>query len=231
MRDAVVECAGLGKNFDSKRWLFKDLQLRIDAGEMLSLQGESGSGKSTLLNIIAGIEPASIGTIRVAGVDLAGLPDTASAQLRARSIGFVFQAFHLLPELSVWKNIALPLLLQGQSWSQARQRVALALASVGLTGQADAMPASLSGGEQQRVALLRALIHRPALVLADEPTGNLDPGSANSALVVLRNAVQESGAALLLVTHSAIAAAICDRHLRLAATGLIELALPDGARP
>ena len=229
MLEAVVQSDGLGKSFDGKRWLFNDLQLRIEAGEMVSLQGESGSGKSTLLNIIGGIEPASTGKIRVAGIELLGLTDAAAAQLRARSIGFVFQAFHLLPQLCVWKNIALPLLLQNQSWTLARERVWHAMAAVGLDQLANAMPASLSGGEQQRVALLRALIHRPALILADEPTGNLDPSTANTALSVLRSSVRESGAAMLLVTHSVIAAATCDRHLRLGDQGLVVLAQPDGA--
>jgi putative ABC transport system ATP-binding protein len=232
MDEALVQSAGLGKSFDGKRWLFKGLQLRIERGEMVSLQGESGSGKSTLLNIIAAIEPASAGHVQVDGVALTGLSDAQSAQLRARSIGFVFQAFHLLPELAVWKNVALPLLLQGKSWGQAQRIVLSALQRVGLGDSANTMPASLSGGEQQRVALLRALIHQPALILADEPTGNLDPSTAQTVLELLRSAVRDSGAALLLVTHSAIAARICDRHLHLGTLGLQEIAAPrDGDEP
>lgn len=212
----------VGKRFGDGRWLFRQLNIVIPAGQTVSLQGESGSGKSTLLNLIAGIEPAGEGLINVDGEDVARLDDRGAARLRASKLGFVFQAFHLLPNLQVWRNLALPLLLNDVPLHEARARAQLALNRLGLLARAHALPGELSGGEQQRVALLRALIHQPKLVLADEPTGNLDPDSARLALDLLADEVRTSGAALLLVTHSAAAARICERHLRLQNTQLVE---------
>lgn len=212
----------LAKQLDDGRWLFRHLDLSLARGELVSLQGESGSGKSTLLNLIAGIDHATEGQVQVAGESVDAANDDASARLRARQLGFVFQAFHLLPNLPVWRNIALPLLLNGHSLADARARVDAALGELRMTALAQADVTVLSGGEQQRVALLRALIHDPALVLADEPTGNLDPQTAEAALELLTDRVRRSGAALLMVTHSAQAASICDRHLVLAQGQLAE---------
>jgi len=198
--------------------VFADVTLRLAAGEFVALLGESGVGKSTLLNCIAGLEPADAGTIVVAGTDLGGLDDDARARLRRARVGFVFQAFHVLPHLTVQENVALPLLLLGRP--DAR-RVESLLAAVGLGGVGARMPAELSGGQLQRVSIARAVVHAPALILADEPTGNLDPGTAGRVLDVLRAQVREAGAACLLVTHSAAAAARTDRVLRLTPTGVL----------
>ena len=198
--------------------MFADVTLRLAAGEFVALLGESGVGKSTLLNCIAGLEPADAGTIVVAGTDLGGLDDDARARLRRARVGFVFQAFHVLPHLTVQENVALPLLLLGRP--DAR-RVESLLAAVGLGSVGARMPAELSGGQLQRVSIARAVVHAPALILADEPTGNLDPGTAGRVLDVLRAQVREAGAACLLVTHSAAAAARTDRVLRLTPTGVL----------
>jgi len=211
---AVVRLEGVGRRL-GERWILRGLSLDLAPGERVALLGESGSGKSTLLNLIAGLEPADEGRIEVAGERIDGRDPDASAALRARHFGFVFQAFHLIPHLSVEANIAVPLLLLGIARSPALARSRELLGRLGLAGRGTARPAELSGGEQQRVALARALVHRPALVLADEPTGNLDPGSAERALVLLRDEAQAAGAALLMVTHSAQAAGFCERRLEL----------------
>ncbi len=219
----VLRLQALGKCFRTDRWLFRNLNLEIFAGQTVSLQGESGSGKSTLLNLIAGIEAVTEGKVEIDGQPIQQLDDRQAAGLRARSIGFIFQAFHLLPNLPVWRNIALPLFINGCDYASARAQVKTALNSLGIAHLETALPADLSGGEQQRVALLRALIHQPKLVLADEPTGNLDPENALAALNVIGNTVRVTGAALLMVTHSAQAASYCARHLHLGSTQLIEL--------
>jgi putative ABC transport system ATP-binding protein len=194
--------------------------MRIAPGEAVALLGESGTGKSTLLNLVAGLEPVDGGRILVADVDVCRLSPDAAAALRRRRIGFVFQAFHLLPYLSAERNVAVPLLLNGARPAEALDAARRLLAEVGLADRAAAMPRELSGGEQQRVALARALVHRPALVLADEPTGNLDPATAGKVLGLIAEQVRASGATLLMVTHSEQAAAIADRRWRLDAGGL-----------
>ncbi|MBX3591113.1 MAG: ABC transporter ATP-binding protein [Burkholderiaceae bacterium] len=194
--------------------------MRVAPGERVALLGESGSGKSTLLNVIAGLEPVDAGTVRVSGTMVSALDADQAALLRRASIGFVFQAFHLLPHLDAVRNVAVPLLLSGIAAGAALEQAAAMLERVGLGGRADAWPRQLSGGEQQRVALARALVHRPSLVLADEPTGNLDPVTAAQALALIASLVDASGAALVMVTHSAQAAAIAHRRLRLDARGL-----------
>ncbi|MEZ5740203.1 MAG: ABC transporter ATP-binding protein [Burkholderiaceae bacterium] len=210
----VVDVAGLVKGFGSRR-LLDGIDLRILPGETLALMGESGTGKSTLLNLLAGLEGFEAGRVRVLGQALdQGDPDR-SARLRREHIGFVFQAFHLLPHLTVWQNVAIPLMLQAVPLAEARERVQQLLDAVGLREQAPAWPRNLSGGEQQRVALARALAHRPALVLADEPTGNLDPESARMAMGLLTRLVADHGAALLMVTHSEVAAGAMARVLLL----------------
>ena len=173
--------------------------------------GESGAGKSTLLNLIAGLDRPDSGTVLIDGVDLGTLDDDGRTLLRRRRMGFVFQAFHVLPYLSVARNVALPLALNGIGGPAADYRLGELLAAVGLADRADSAPGELSGGEMQRVAIARALAHRPAVLLADEPTGNLDPRIASSVLALLRDQVKHDGAAGILVTHSAVAAATADR--------------------
>ncbi len=211
-----LQIVGLGKSFGDTP-LFAQLDLRLAAGEFVALVGESGVGKSTLLNCIAGLEPADRGRIVLAGQDLATLDEDGRARLRRRALGFVFQAFHVLPHLSVAENVGLPLRLLGRPDAA---RVRELLDAVGLGALGDRAPAQLSGGQLQRVAIARALVHRPALILADEPTGNLDPGSAARMLDLLQAQVQVHGCACLLVTHSRAAAARAQRVLVLAADGL-----------
>ena len=197
--------------------VFEGASLAVGAGEFVALLGESGVGKSTLLNCIAGLDEADGGSIRLQGQDVRALAEDQRAQLRRAHLGFVFQAFHLLPHLSVAANVALPLLLLGRPDDA---RVAQVLAEVGLAGLGTRMPAQMSGGQLQRVALARALVHRPALILADEPTGNLDPGTAARMLDLLVAQVRAQGAGCLLVTHSAAAARRADRMLRLTTDGI-----------
>ncbi len=202
------------------RTIFAGVDLALGAGDYVAVIGESGSGKSTLLNLCAGLDRADGGTIAVDGVDLATLDDDALTVLRRTRMGFVFQAFHILPYLTVAENVALPLSLQGAPAAAAAERVATMLARVGLAGQGDARPAEMSGGELQRVAIARALVHRPRLVLIDEPTGNLDPDSARQVLELLRGQIKAEGAAGILVTHSRAAARTADRTLVLTKDGL-----------
>ena len=204
------------------RPLFCDLALAVAAGEVVALVGESGIGKSTLLNCIAGLETADSGSIRIGrqALDIVRLDETARAALRARSIGFVFQAFHVLPTLTVAQNIAVPLLLGSVPGGEHAPRIQTLLERVGLAGFGPRWPASLSGGELQRVAIARALVHRPALILADEPTGNLDPRTATEVLSLLLERVREQHAGALIVTHSQHVAQCCDRVLTLTPDGL-----------
>jgi len=215
----AVELIGVRKAF-AGRAVLDGVGMSVARGERVALLGESGSGKSTLLNLIAGLEPVDAGTVRVAGTEVSALDADAAARFRRSAIGFVFQAFHLLPHLDAARNVAVPLLLNGIVPGAALERSAAMLARVGLAGRERAWPRELSGGEQQRVALARALVHAPALVLADEPTGNLDPTTAAQALALIAETVESSGAALVLVTHSKQAAAIAHRRLRLDARGL-----------
>lgn len=213
---SLLSARGLRKAYGEVA-VFSDVDLDLAAGEIVALLGESGSGKSTLLNCLAGLDEADGGSITLAGQDLRALDDEGRSALRRRELGFVFQAFHLLPHLSVADNVALPLRLLGQ---RDDGRVAQMLAAVNLGTLAGRMPRQLSGGQLQRVAIARALVHRPRLVLADEPTGNLDPRHAGEVLELLRHCTQEAGAACLLVTHSEAAAQAADRRLRLGADGL-----------
>lgn len=202
------------------RTVLRAVSLEVRAGECVAIVGESGVGKSTLLNLAAGLDRPDSGRIVFDGRDLATLDDDAATLQRRQKMGFVFQAFHVLPNLSAAQNIALPLMLNGVRPKDAAGRVAAALSSVGLDGRADTLPRELSGGELQRVAIARALVHRPRLVFADEPTGNLDHDTAMRILRLLRELTQQTGAAALLVTHSAVAAATADRVLRLTPHGL-----------
>jgi putative ABC transport system ATP-binding protein len=218
----VLSIRGLRKSFagSAPQILFESLDLDVPAGEFIAIMGESGSGKSTLLNLIAGLDLPDAGSIRFDDVDITRLPEDDRAAFRRQHLGFVFQAFHLLPYLSVADNTALPLVLTGVAASERTQRVEAMLDRVGLAQRGASRPHELSGGEMQRVAIARALIHRPRLVLADEPTGNLDADNAAQVLALLRSQTEESAAACILVTHSATAARSADRVYTLAATGL-----------
>jgi len=212
----MLRVEGLGKRFGDTA-VFDAVSLQLARGEFVALLGESGVGKSTLLNCIAGLDRADSGSVRVAGTELATLNDDGCARLRRQQLGFVFQAFHVLPHLTVAENVSLPLRLLRRPDDA---RVAAVLDAVGLGGLAARWPAQLSGGQLQRVAIARAVVHSPALILADEPTGNLDPETAERVLAVLQAQVQQAGAACLLVTHSAAAAARAHRVQRLTAHGV-----------
>jgi putative ABC transport system ATP-binding protein len=221
MPDPVLRLTSLAKVLPGGRQLFDGLALALEAGEHVAIRGESGSGKSTLLNIIAGLDTADAGEVMVAGTDLAGLDETGRTALRRDAIGFVFQAFHILPHLDLVRNVAFPLILQRQPRTAALVRAGEMLDAVGLGDRRSSYPRELSGGELQRVAIARALVHAPGLILADEPTGNLDPDTAAQILALLGRTVKERGAGMLLVTHSPIAAATADRQLMLTPHGLV----------
>ena len=206
---------------NAARAVFSQLNFALKAGEIVALVGESGVGKSSLLNCIAGLETSDSGSIQIGAVNMMALNESGRAHLRANQIGFVFQAFHILPTLSVAQNIAVPLLLAGLPVAAQAGRVTALLAAVGLAEFGHRWPASLSGGELQRVAIARALVHQPALILADEPTGNLDPRTAESVLSLLLSRCREQGATALIVTHSAQVANRCDRVLQLTPDGLL----------
>jgi putative ABC transport system ATP-binding protein len=202
------------------REVLRDISLEVRRGEYLAIVGESGVGKSSLLNLIAGLDVPDGGTVSLDGAELSALDDASRTLLRRRRIGFVFQAFHLLPHLTVAQNVAVPLALNGASPAQSAERVGSMLAAVGLADAAGAYPRELSGGELQRVSIARALAHKPLLLLADEPTGNLDRESAGQVLRLLRDQVKRESGAGILVTHSLAAAATADRVLTLTAEGL-----------
>ena len=203
-----------------RRSVLFGVDLALAAGEFVAVMGESGIGKSTLLNLIAGLDKPDAGRIFLDGIDLASLDDAGLSALRRTRLGFVFQAFHILPYLSLEQNVALPLMLNHAGLAETAVRARAMLAAVGLEGREASMPRELSGGEMQRVAIARALVHRPGLLLADEPTGNLDPESAAQVLELLRDQVKTRNAACILVTHSQAAAASADRVLILSAQGL-----------
>ncbi len=212
----------LSKRFDTSldRPLFEQVTLRLSPGESVAIMGESGVGKSTLLNCIAGLEPVDGGRIWLGDKDLTALDEDDFARLRRRDFGFVFQAFHLLPHLTLAQNVALPLWLLDQDEASADRIARAMLERVGLGNRADDWPRHISGGEMQRVAIARALVHQPSLVLCDEPTGNLDPARAQGVLELLFQGIRTTGAIGILVTHSRMAAAYADRILRLTPLGL-----------
>ena len=207
-----------------RRVVLTGIDLELRPGDYVAVMGESGVGKSTLLNLVAGLDRPDAGSIAIDGVEITDLDDDALTVLRRGRMGFVFQAFHILPYLSVAQNVGLPLALNAVGNDEASGRVAAMLAAVGLADRGASMPRELSGGELQRVAIARALIHGPRLVLADEPTGNLDADSAAQVLQLLREQIKVGAAAGILVTHSRAAAATADRVLMLAPDGLREVA-------
>ena len=211
-----LNVTGLAKHYGDTA-VFSNVSLQVNSGEFVAIVGESGVGKSTLLNCLAGLDHWDQGTVLLDGQDLGRLGDEPLARLRREHIGFVFQAFHVLPHLDVAQNVALPLMLLGRT---DPARVQAMLAAVGLEGLGKRLPQQLSGGQLQRVAIARALVHRPALLLADEPTGNLDPSTALRVLDTLVDQTRQHGAALVLVTHSQAAAERADRVLQLTALGL-----------
>jgi putative ABC transport system ATP-binding protein len=213
---ALLSVQGLAKRYGDEP-VFRDVSFELAAGEFVAVLGESGAGKSTLLNCIAGLDTADAGQVRLQGQALPLHDETALAHWRRAHLGFVFQAFHVLPHLSVADNVGLPLLLLGR---HDDARVQALLRAVGIEALAARAPRTLSGGQLQRVAIARALVHAPPLVLADEPTGNLDPGNAERVIALLAQQVRAQGAACLVVTHSAAAAARADRVLRLTARGI-----------
>lgn len=217
----ILDVSSLGKSVPGPRRLFGGLDLAVACGELVAIIGESGVGKSTLLNILAGLDDADEGVVVVEGTALATLDEAARTRLRRTRIGFVFQAFHILPYLTLRQNVALPLALVADDAAAAETRAEAMLNAVGLGGRGPGYARDLSGGELQRVAIARALVHRPALILADEPTGNLDPTTAARVLALFADAVRQHGAAGVMVTHSEACAAIADRVLRLGADGLV----------
>ena len=206
----------LGKHYGEVA-VFSNVSLEVAPGEFVAIVGESGVGKSTLLNCMAGLDSWDSGSVHLDGVDLGAQSDDQRALLRRKKVGFVFQAFHVLPHLDVAQNVGLPLLLLGQ---HDETRVTAMLAAVGLDGLGARLPQQLSGGQLQRVAIARALVHHPSLLLADEPTGNLDPTTAAMVMDALVAQTREHGASLVLVTHSETAAARADRVLHLSSEGI-----------
>ncbi len=211
---SFLRLSTVGKQFEG-RWILRGLDLQVAPGQFIAIVGESGCGKSTLLNLIAGLDLADEGQVTMDGTNWDQLNDDQRSVRRREKIGFVFQAFHLLPHLNAWQNAALPLLLQGRNPQDAKAAVTDLFETLGMGKQTEQFPTTLSGGEQQRVALARALIHQPSLLLADEPTGNLDPKTALPALQLLRQQTRKKNTAVLMVTHSEQAAAIADQVLRL----------------
>jgi putative ABC transport system ATP-binding protein len=217
----VLRLEKLSKRYSPDRPAILDgIDLELRQGEYLAVMGESGVGKSTLLNMLAGLDRPDSGRVLLEGVDLSTLDDDAVTLLRRRSIGFVFQAFHVLPYLSVEQNVALPLDLLGVAEPERSRRTMEVLAATGIAPLAERYARELSGGEVQRIAISRALVHRPRLLLADEPTGNLDPRSAAQTMALLRAQIKANAAAGILITHSRTAADTADRILVLDEGGL-----------
>ena len=221
-----IEIRHLSKSFAEGRrrhGVLNDINAEFLRGETIAVRGRSGSGKSTLLNLIGGIDTPDEGHVTVAGVELTSLSERDRTLFRRRHIGFVYQAFNLVPTLDVADNIRLVLELNGVAPRESQRRIEDLLEAVGLADRADSYPDVLSGGEQQRVAIARALCHEPAVVIADEPTGNLDDSTAEIVLELLDRLVRERGGTMLIATHSARVASVCDREIeihggRLAAT-------------
>ena len=219
----LLQVSDLAKRYgeeETRSTVFEQVSCEIAAGEFVAIVGDSGVGKSTFLNCLAGLDSWQQGQVLHQGVDLSTLDEAQRAIWRRAHLGFVFQAFHVLPHLDVTQNIALPLMLLGRLNADGQQRVQQVIDAVGLQGLDQRLPQQLSGGQLQRVAIARALVHSPPLLLADEPTGNLDPSTAQQIMNLLLQQTRDRGTALVLVTHSAEAARRADRVLRLTAGGM-----------
>ena len=218
----MLSVRNLSKSFSGPRakTVLRDISFELASGDYVAVMGESGIGKSTLLNLIAGLDRPDSGEVLLDGEELSSMSDDQATLFRRKYMGFVFQAFHILPYLTVAQNVALPLELNGADKKATAKRVDSLLKAVKLGDRGDSLPRELSGGEMQRVAIARALVHKPRLVFADEPTGNLDPESAGEVLALLRECVKEEGAAGILVTHSQAAAKTADRTYVLTQAGL-----------
>jgi len=216
----ALACHQLTKSY-GERVVLSNVELTLQPGEYVAIMGDSGVGKSTLLNVIAGLDNFDSGSLLIDGLALNTLDDEQSTLLRRQKLGFIFQAFHLLPHLNLLQNVALPLVLNGLPLDRAHHM----LDCVGLATRTHDFPRQLSGGEMQRVAIARALVHQPRLLLADEPTGNLDPDTAADILNLLKSEIRSSGASAIIVTHSPAAAASADRVLQLTSNGLNEIRL------
>jgi putative ABC transport system ATP-binding protein len=215
----MLDVQRLSKRYGAE-FVFAQVNVKVAPGEFVAIVGESGVGKSTLLNCLAGLDTVDEGQVDVMGTRITSLSEAEQARFRRQHLGFVFQAFHVLPHLNVAQNVALPLLLLGTSDDE---RVRQGMEAVGLKGLEDRLPQQLSGGQLQRVAIARALIHRPALILADEPTGNLDPDTADKVMAALSEQIRQHGAACVMVTHSQAAAQRADRILKLTRHGLYDI--------
>ncbi|MBM4257264.1 MAG: ABC transporter ATP-binding protein [Deltaproteobacteria bacterium] len=226
MSDILLHAEQIGKSYgdgDHVVRVFAGLDLVIRRRERVAIIGESGVGKSTLLHILGTLDRPTEGKVFLDGHDFFALPEPELAALRNREIGFIFQFHHLMPDFTALENVMMPILVAGASWSEARRRATEMLQRVGLAERVTHRPGELSGGEQQRVAVARALVLRPRLILADEPTGNLDPGTGDSVLRLLLSLNQELGVTMVIVTHSEKLAAAMDRTLRLIGGKLVEV--------
>jgi putative ABC transport system ATP-binding protein len=225
MSSPAVELRKVSKSYreaDVERAVLRDVSVTLGSGEIAVLVGRSGSGKSTLLNVIAGIDQPTAGRVIVNGIDLTALDEHARTLFRRRHIGFVFQFFNLIPLLTVEENLLLPLDLNGRADAEGVKRARALLERVGLGGRGESFPERLSGGEQQRVAIARTLIHEPALILADEPTGNLDVETASDVLDLLDTLAREAGRTVLMVTHSPEVVGVADRIFAIERGALVE---------
>ena len=224
MSEPIIEVKGLVKTYDSGAILvhaLRGVDLTIERGSMVAIMGPSGCGKTTLLNCLSGIDDVTEGTVHIEGTDLAELDDNSKTAYRARRMGFIFQFYNLLPVLSAVENVELPLLVSGIPSTEARERAIAAIARVGLTDWAAHKPAELSGGQRQRVTIARALVNNPAIVWADEPTGDLDTKTANEVMELMQELNREQGQTFVIVTHDPSIAARCHRTIHMV-DGLIE---------
>jgi lipoprotein-releasing system ATP-binding protein len=221
---ALIEIAGLVKSYSTPAGrieVLRGVELSVEAGQMVAIAGASGVGKSTLLHVIGGLDRVDAGTVRIGEADVQAMSDEARVAFRNRHVGFVFQFHHLLPEFTALENVEMPLRISGRPASERRERAEALLGRVGLSHRLHHRPGALSGGEQQRVAVARALVAKPMLLLSDEPTGNLDEASAADLQQLLRDMHREQGLTSIVVTHNTTIAAACDRTLRLEAGHLV----------